>query len=424
VAFEPVALALLLVFVATLLGRLADWRAELARFQLLMLVAFAGYALALARRRGWRALPRGGAFVVLVALAMRAAVIPTVPALSDDIYRYAWEGRVLAGGGNPYAHAPDDPALARFREARVQPRVNHPELSAIYPPLAEVGFAVVARAWFSLVAFKLWVVLHDLILCALLAGWCARRGGSAWDAIVYAWNPLVVAEYAGSGHHDPTGIVWLVAALAWAERRPVASALAAIAAVMVKLVALPALPFVARAWPVRVRWAAGLALAGALAGYLALALGARSGLAAFAGHWRHNESLFALLAAVAGERRARFAAGILAAAVAALALRQRLDAVSGTRLVLRSGLLLSPVLHPWYLGWVLALEPLGPSPAWLLLSCTVLLGYGAFASPAEGGAYHPSFAWRALEYGLPLVLAAGTWLARTRGRGTSVRTLP
>ncbi len=423
-AFEPVALALLLVFVATLLGRLPDWRTELARFQLLMLVAFAGYALALARRAAWRALPRGGAFVVLVALAMRAAVIPTAPSLSDDVYRYAWEGRVLAGGGNPYAHAPADPGLAPFREARVQPRVNHPELSAIYPPLAEAGFALVARTWFSLLAFKLWVVLHDLALCALLAGWCVRRGGSAWDAIVYAWNPLVVAEYAGSGHHDPTGIVWLVAALAWAERRPVASALAAIAAVMVKLVALPALPFVARAWPVRVRWVAGLALTGALAGYLALALGAHSGLAAFASHWRHNESLFALLAAVAGERRARFAAVVLAAAVVALALRQRLDAVSGTRLVLRSGLLLSPVLHPWYLGWVLALEPLGPSPAWLLLSCTVLLGYGTFATPAEGGAYHPSLGWRALEYGLPVALAAGTWLAKTRARGTSVRTLP
>jgi hypothetical protein len=52
---EPVALAVLLVFVATLIGRLPDWRLELGRFQLLMLVAFAAYALALARRIGWRA---------------------------------------------------------------------------------------------------------------------------------------------------------------------------------------------------------------------------------------------------------------------------------------------------------------------------------------------------------------------------------
>ena len=219
--------------------------------------------------------------MVLVALAMRVAVLPAAPALSDDVYRYAWEGRVLAGGGNPYAHAPADPELARLREPEVHSRVNHPDLRAIYPPLAEAGFALVARAWFSILAFKLWVLLHDLALCALLAWWCARRGGSAWDAVAYAWNPLVVAEYAGSAHHDPTGIVWLVAALALAERRPVASALSAIAAVMVKLVALPALPFVARTWPLRVRWAAGLALAAALAGYVLLARGPGSGLEAY-----------------------------------------------------------------------------------------------------------------------------------------------
>lgn len=420
---EPVALAVLLVFVATLLGHLPDWREQLGRFQALMLVAFAAYALALLRRARWRVLPRGGAFVVLVALAMRAAVFPATPSLSDDVYRYAWEGRVLASGENPWRHAPADSSLAHLRDTDVYPRVNHPELSAIYPPLAEAGFALVSRAWFSLIAFKLWVLLHDLALCALLAWWCARRGGSAWDAIAYAWNPLVVAEYAGGAHHDPTGIVWLVAALAWAERRPAASAFAALTSVMVKLVALPALPFVARAWPVRVRWFALVVLAGSLAGYLLLTGGADSGLRAFAQHWRHNESLFGWFAAAWGDHRARLIAGALAACVVVLALIRRLETVAAVRLVLRSGLLLSPVLHPWYLGWVLAFEPLGVSPAWLLLSCTVLLGYGAGAPPAEGGAYHPGVAWRAVEYGLPLALAVGTMIYR-RARRTGVRTHP
>jgi hypothetical protein len=426
VTLEPVALAMLLVFVATLLGHVPDWRVELGRFQLLMLVAFAAYALALMRRARWHRLPRGGAFVVLVALAMRAAVFPATPSLSDDVYRYAWEGRVLASGGNPYAHAPNDPALAPLRDRDVYPHVNHPELRAIYPPLAEGGFGLVARAWDSLIAFKLWVLLHDLALCAVLAWWCAHRGGSAWDAIAYAWNPLVVVEYAGSAHHDPTGILWLVVALAWAERRPVVSALSALASVMVKLVTLPALPFLARAWPARVRGWAGVALGAAMAAYVWLARGPGSGLEAFAYHWRHNESVFGLLAWAGGERGARIAAAVLVAGVMLAALWRRMSAVSGTRLVLRSGLLLGPVLHPWYLGWVLALEPLGPSPAWLLLSCTVLLGYGSFAPPPEGGAYHPSVAWRAVEYGLPCLLAVATWRARERGRrarGSSVRTL-
>ena len=168
-AAEPVALSLLALAIAALLGRLGDWRGELGRFQALMLAAFCAYALAVWRRARWRGLPGAGAFVVLVALALRAALVATPPTLSDDLYRYVWEGRVLASGSSPYAHAPLDSALATLRDAAIFPRVNHPELSAIYPPLAEAGFALVARVWFSLVAFKLWVLLHDVALCALLA---------------------------------------------------------------------------------------------------------------------------------------------------------------------------------------------------------------------------------------------------------------
>ena len=33
---------------------------------------------------------------------------------SDDLYRYAWDGRVQAHGVDPYASPPLEPALARF----------------------------------------------------------------------------------------------------------------------------------------------------------------------------------------------------------------------------------------------------------------------------------------------------------------------
>jgi hypothetical protein len=428
-------LALLLVGIAFALGQLGDWRAELGRFQALMLVAFAAYALAVARRTRWRVLPGAGAFVVVAALALRVAVLGTPPTLSDDLYRYAWEGRVLAHGADPYAHAPADPALAGLRDREIQPRVNHPELRAIYPPLAELGFALVARVRDSLLAQKLWVLLHDLALCALLAWWCAARGtraehasGSAWDALVYAWNPLAVAEYAGSGHFDPTGMLWLVLALALAERRgpranhastpashgsAAGSAASLVAAVGVKLVALAALPFLARAWSVRVRVACTLAIAALLAAYVALARGPGSGLEAFATRWRHNDSLFALVAAGAGDRVARVVVAGAMLALIAWVFHRRVAALDATRLCLRAGLLLSPVLHPWYLGWALALEPLGPSAAWLALSCTVLLGYGSFAPPAAGGAYHPGAWIKLIEFGVPLLVATVTRRRRT-----------
>lgn len=415
-ALEPVALALLLAAVTSQWGRLEDWRAGLGSFQMLAAVAFVAYLLAVGRRAQWRLLPRGGAFVVLVAFTLRMGVLPVTPTLSDDVYRYAWEGRVLAAGENPWALPPDSPALAALRDDEVHPRINHPHLAAIYPPFTIAGFALVAQASYTLLAFKGWVLLHDLALCILLAVWCAARGRSAWDSLVYAWNPLVVAEYAGSGHFDPTALFWFAAALFWAETRPRRSATSGLAAVMGKLVALPAWPFLVRHWPTRVRWGASALLALGLAGYLALTWGPHSGFAAFASTWRHNEALFGPLAALTGDRTARIVMAFALLALLVVLIKRGVPTLDGVRTMMRTGLLLGPVVHPWYLGWVLVLEPHRPSWPWLLLSGTVLLSYGVGAPPAEGGAWHPGPIVRLVEYGVPVSLAIILHLLRLRER--------
>lgn len=419
---EPVLLAILLVLACVAMAMLADWRARLGAFQALWLVAFALYGLAVARRARWRGIPRAGLFVVVVALALRAVMLPVEPTLSSDVWRYLRDGRTLASGTDPYRDAP-----ATSPPDTYDKRLNHPELRTIYPPAAELGFALAARgqdllppAWPPWAAWKLWVAAHELLLCALLVAWCVRRGGSAWDATVYAWNPLVVTEYAGSAHHDPTGILWLVLAFVLAETRParaVGSALAAALAVGVKLVALPAAIFLARAWSRAARAVAVVLILGLVGAYFVLASGPASGLAAFAAHWRHNDALFGWLDYAFGDGGARIAVAVAVGATVVATWRERLEPVTATRLTFRAGLLLGPVLHPWYLGWLLALESLRPSAPWLLLSCTVTLGYGAFATPAEGGAYHPALAWRAVEYGSPLLVAAAlAWRRQTSGR--------
>src|SRR6185369_1015144 len=173
--------------------------------------------------------------------------------LSDDLYRYVWEGRVVAAGENPYRLAPRAPELERLRDANLYPRINHPELASVYPPVALGGFALVARVSPTVWAMKLWILLHELALAWLLVYWVRGRGQDATAAIAYVWSPLAITEYAGSGHHDPTAMVWLVAALMWAERRPVFSATALALATLTKLAPIVALPFVWRSWTPRAR---------------------------------------------------------------------------------------------------------------------------------------------------------------------------
>ena len=405
-ALELAALGTALTLVVAFMARLPGWIHALGSVQGLYLVAFALYALAVLRLRRYAELPRVGGAVFIVALAARMALLAAPPSLSDDIYRYVWEGRVLLHGGNPWSQCPLDPALMGLRDARVFPSVNHPALATIYPPLAEGGFALVAALSPTIPAMKLWVIAHDLALVALLIAFLRRQGRSPAWAMVYGWNPLVLVEYAGSGHNDPTAMLWLLLALAARRERPMLSAAALGTGVMVKLGPLVALPFLWRFWPWRARLLALALLAVGLAGFAWLTRGAHSGLHAYWASWRNNDLVFEALERWTGSFQTARALSIAAVlAVAGLALRRGWGTVHAARATFKTGLLVSPVAHPWYQGWILMLEPFGPTAPWILLSATAILSYGMFKSPAEGRDFHLPLAWRMVEYGVPALMA-------------------
>lgn len=419
---ELAALGIALTLCVAWMARLPSWYHELGAFQSLYGIAFALYAVALARLPRYAALPHVGLAVLAVAIASRALLTPLAPSLSGDLYRYVWEGRVWLAGGDPYRQAPVDPALAALRDARVYPFVNHPELATIYPPLAQAGFALVAALRPTVTAFKVWVSLHDLALVIALMAWSARvRGSQAW-ALAYAWNPLVLVEYAGTGHSDPTAMLGLVLALVWCDRRPVASALALAWGALTKLAPLVALPLLVPRWPWRARLVAAAVLVPGL-GWFALETRASfSGLRVYWSLWRNNELVFHLLERGLGSFGAARAVtlGGVALLVGWMMARRRPPAAAA-RTALGAALVSGPVVHPWYAGWVLMFEPLGISVGWVALSALMTLNYGWLATPAEGRAFHPYLAWRWIEYGAPASLAIAVFAWRRWRSGAARR---
>jgi hypothetical protein len=141
-----------------------------------------------------------------------------------------------------------------------------------------------------------------------------------------------------------------------------------------------------------------------------------SGLTAYGRSWANNELAFLYVSRLVRDplvaRQATVALVVLALGVLAW---RGWDAARAARFGTRAGFLLSPVAHPWYLGWVLVLEPLRPSAPWLLLSLTAVLSYGVLVPPSEGGGFHLPLAWRWFEYGVPLLLATVLALARRAG---------
>jgi hypothetical protein len=347
--------------------------------------------------------------VLAAAVAFRLLLLPVEPSLSDDVYRYVWEGRIQNAGFDPYRSAPAAPELGALHDD-VWARVNHPTYTAIYPPLAELVFRLLALAG-GVGIFKLAFAAVDVALLALLSRALASRGQPAARLALYAWNPLAVVEVAGSGHFEPLGILPLVAALVLgsARRRPAWAALAA--SIAAKYAALVVVPSFWRSVPPRKGGllAALAVLAAAFLPFAASGAHLFDSLRAWSEHWRYNDLLFSLLSLwIADPGRARWTvAGVGALVCVAVALRpgtlerRAMAAVAIT-------LALSPTIHPWYLLWALALVPLAPSAAVVAWSGTIPLAY-LLLYPAAGSGPWPAGSWVLLLGEMAPVLGLAAW---------------
>jgi hypothetical protein len=341
--------------------------------------------------------------VLLGALAFRLTLFPYPPSLSTDVHRYRWDGHVQNAGWNPYAVAPTDPRLAPLRDPgwAVMPA---PEIPTMYPPLSELVFRATWRVLPGPVGFRLPFLLADLAVAAMLAGWIRSAGGRNYQIAIYAWNPLVVVEFASSGHNDALAIAGVIATLLIIRRLPAMSTLTLTAGALSKafpIVLLPLALFRA-GWPGKLRgWlaAAGCTVLAAVciwpyrhAGHEFLGM-----LKYYQLTWRnYNSSIYPVLLWATGSHE--LAAGIGEGVVLGLALWlavRRADPTRAAFLLIGTVLLFAPNGYSWYFTWIVPLLCFYPSAAWLLLTVLQFLSYKIFINYRATGDWHfdPLFQW-------------------------------
>lgn len=349
---------------------------------------------------------------VVVAGAL-ARVLMLVPdeGLSDDVWRYRFDARVLLAGENPWRNAANSEALAPVRDATVWPRIAHPDLPCVYPPLAVASCALIEAVAPSTRAYRVAFLLADLAIVVLLVRLARRTGRSPALAAIWWLAPLVWLEVAGGGHFEPLAIAAALAAFLACERgKPRVAGLWLAAAVLIKPIAFVLLPCVVRPGT-RGRTIA-VALTAILLGLAPVVLGAGDGglggLGAFAGRWSANAPVFPALlecanvvkdrleqAVIAGkyshetnlriyaldpELLARGLALTLCVLSCAIVATRRIDAYVKATTLLAFVLVFSPVVHPWYMLWCVAFVALGWSPGTFVWTASVVLGYHALVA--------------------------------------------
>ena len=398
--------ATLVVLVAAGLAALAwdrldlDHDTRVAAFMVSICAAGLLWLFAVAVVRRGRLPPRTIWIVLIAATAMRVMTLAAPPLLSTDLYRYIWDGRVQLAGINPYRYLPVAPELEFLRDNAVYPGINRADYAhTIYPPAAQMIFALAAEAMPGVFGMKLMMALFDALAIGALAWLLPMAGRDRSELLIYAWMPLPVWEFAGNAHVDAVAAGLLALALLVSMRgRVVWSGIVLAAATLTKFLPAVVLPAFWRPPDRRLPAAFAATLVVLYLPYVTIGwqvLGFLPGYASEEGFENgHGIFLLQLLSSVttlpgwASTAYIALALGVLGLLGARFALGGKLPAAPDARLTLqaRQAVILGAALlvalsphYPWYFGWLAPLACLSPlrSVLWMLAAAPVL-AHGSF----------------------------------------------
>jgi hypothetical protein len=332
------------------------------------------------------------ALILGVAILARLMVVAVPPFISNDMYRYIWDGWVQAAGINPYRYIPADPHLAFLRDSAVYPNINRANYApTIYPPGAQISFLLASRVSRLLsiapvLGMKLAMLCFEAGAIAAMLGVLSACGLPRARIVIYAWNPLPLWEFAGSGHVDAITVCAIACALLAAYRGRTGLAGAALGfAVVTKFLPVMLAPALWRRWDWKFAGifgaviallylpylSAGRAIFGFLGGYAT-----QEGIASGSGIF-----LLDLVGAIipVSALGARFYLAAVAALLAALAifLLRRPNLPIATRCLMIGGAAMFAISphYPWYYAFLLLPACIVPAPAALYLATASLLLY-------------------------------------------------
>ncbi|MFN4761799.1 mannosyltransferase [Gillisia sp. Q332] len=248
-------ISLLLVFIAALFY--ASFAYELVRtdFEKLISLYAALFFLSwkliqLEQKNFW--------FLAGVALLLRLVFFGAIPNLSQDFYRFIWDGRMLLSGWNPYIYLPES-LLAQSNVPISQGNLldeGMGELSAgnytNYPPLNQLVFALAGllagkSILGSVIVMRIVIIAADIGVLYFGKKLLEKFELPGHQIFWYVLNPLVIIELTGNLHFEGVMAFFLVWSLYLLHSRKwILSAIAFAASVLLKLIPLLFLPLLFR----------------------------------------------------------------------------------------------------------------------------------------------------------------------------------
>ena len=192
--------------------------------------------------------------LAIIAILFRLIFLFATPNLSQDFYRFIWDGRMILNGFNPYISLPQT-----FIQQNLQPiaeasilydgmgQLNGSHYTN-YPPLNQLCFFIAAlfaskSIFGSLFVLRALIILADIGILYFSKKLLERLKLPIKNIFWYFLNPFIIIEMTGNLHFEPVMLFFLVWALYKLQQQKwIFAAVLLACAVSVKLIPLLFLP--------------------------------------------------------------------------------------------------------------------------------------------------------------------------------------
>ena len=298
---------------------------------------------------------------------LRIVFIPVHPIGSDDYYRYLWDGKLQVNGINPYAYAPDAKELTYLHSEILPKYVNHANMKTLYPPLTEILFYIsYLISGESYLGLKLLLLFFDLITIYGIFLILKKLNINKKYLLLYAFSPLPIFQFFVDAHADGFGLAFIILAIFfYLDNRKILSYIMIGLSICIKpigLLFIPLLFFTEKSISERIKVIL-IPVFICTAMYIPYVFTGTpfQALIKFTENWTFNGIIFDILNSfMHNNQKVRLICGIIYFFIFLFILFKEKDLLEKIYLSIFLLLIFSPVVHPWYVSWLVILLPFVP----------------------------------------------------------------
>lgn len=135
----------------------------------------------------------------------RLVLFISIPTLSDDYFRFIWDGQLIVQGVDSFAFIPSE--ILEYDRAEVFDGLNSKHRYTSYPTIMQAVFATGAflggkSVLMNLLVMRVFLLGADLLFIRIASTLLPKLGMAPRNVMLYALNPLLIVEGIGNLHFE------------------------------------------------------------------------------------------------------------------------------------------------------------------------------------------------------------------------------